>query len=115
MLEISGYDKDGEPADLSFNHYAFGCVSDWIYRTIGGIRPVAPGFSEILIQPEPDDSLTWAERSYCCTHGLICCSWRKEEDRFRLDVTIPCNTRAKIVMPDGSTHIVGSGKYFFEC
>lgn len=109
------YTEDGKPADLSFNHYAFGCVADWIYRTIGGIRPEAPGFSEILIKPEPDESLTWAERTYRCTHGRIVSKWKKEHGEFLLEVTIPCNTRAQIVMPDGSAYFVGSGSYHYAC
>lgn len=109
------YNENGEPADLSFNHYAFGCVSDWIYRTIGGIRTYAPGFSEILIQPEPDESLTWGERSYCCPHGEIRCRWEKSGERFTLTAVIPCNTRAAIILPDGSHREVGSGSYSFSC
>lgn len=109
------YTEDGKPADLSFNHYAFGCVADWIYRTIGGVRPKAPGFSEIQIKPEPDESLQWAEREYRCTHGKIVSSWKKENGEFILTVTIPCNTKAEIVMPDGSVYTVGSGTYYYTC
>ncbi len=30
----NGYDDDGNPGNLSFNHYAFGAVADWIFRTV---------------------------------------------------------------------------------
>lgn len=109
------YTEDGKPADLSFNHYAFGCVADWVYRTIGGVRPKASGFSEIQIRPEPDESLQWAERVYHCTHGKIVSSWKKAHGTFILDVTIPCNAKAEIVMPDGSVYTVGSGTYHYTC
>ena len=38
----------------SFNHYALGAVADWMHRTIGGIAPVAPGYS-----PGPDRPAAW--------------------------------------------------------
>lgn len=109
------YTPDGQPADLSFNHYAFGCVADWIYRTIGGIRAEAPGFSKVLIRPEPDESLLWAQRSYHCVHGEIRTHWEKKDGSFTLTVTIPCNSAARVILPDGSTHTVGSGTYTYTC
>ena len=27
----------------SFNHYAYGAVAAWLYRTVAGIAPGAPG------------------------------------------------------------------------
>ena len=37
----------------SFNHYALGAVADWMHRTIGGIAPLEPGYSKVLIAPQP--------------------------------------------------------------
>ncbi len=36
-----------EPHMLSFNHYAYGAVIDWVYRNVGGVAPDvdAPGLS----------------------------------------------------------------------
>ncbi|MDR0559931.1 MAG: hypothetical protein LBG92_07150, partial [Prevotellaceae bacterium] len=34
--------------------------------------------------------------------------------RFSLNVSVPANTEATIILPDGTTHKVGSGKYFFR-
>ncbi len=28
---------------LSFNHYTFGAVADWMHRVVGGLAPAAPG------------------------------------------------------------------------
>jgi len=35
----------------SFNHYAPGTIADWMYRTTGGISPLALGYSRILLAP----------------------------------------------------------------
>ncbi len=32
-----------------------------------------------------------------------------------LQVVIPCNTTATVVLPDGASHTIGSGKYHYEC
>ncbi|MGZ4612828.1 MAG: alpha-L-rhamnosidase-related protein [Kineosporiaceae bacterium] len=34
---------------LSFNHYAYGAVIDWVYRTVAGIAPdpAAPGYRHV--------------------------------------------------------------------
>ena len=40
----------------SFNHYAYGAVAEWLFATAAGIRPdpEAPGFSHLILAPEPD-------------------------------------------------------------
>src|SRR5205814_8222065 len=37
-----------DPAMNSFNHYAFGSVGEWMYRTAGGIDTDGPGFKKML-------------------------------------------------------------------
>ena len=44
----------------SFNHYALGAVADWMHRTIGGIAPLEPGYSRVLIAPRPGGGIGWA-------------------------------------------------------
>ena len=109
------YDQEGEPFNVSLNHYAFGCVDDWMFRNICGLDKDAPGFKHIVIEPKPDDSLAWAKRTFESTYGTIASSWRKETGYFYLNVEIPCNTTAVIKLPNGEIHEVGSGKYKFQC
>jgi alpha-L-rhamnosidase len=92
-----------------------GCVYDWIYRHIAGIRNAATGYGKILIKPEPDDTLAWTESSYESVYGEIYSRWTKGNGQFNLQVRISCNTSAVIEMPDGSKNEIGSGKYEFEC
>ena len=47
----------------SFNHYALGAVADWMHRTIGGIAPLEPGYSKVLIAPQPGGGIRWARSS----------------------------------------------------
>lgn len=106
-----GYDADGNPGNLSFNHYAFGCVADWIFRKVAGIDALEAGFKRILIAPELDGKLTRCKRKFVSAQGAIECEWSIADNQFRLRAVIPCNSTAKIILPDGQTHEVGSGEY----
>ena len=107
------YEPDGNPKKISFNHYAFGCVDDWIFRNICGITPTSAGFETIRIQPLPDKTLTYAERAYQSIHGIIYVKWQKSDGKFMLNCSIPCNATAEIILPSGKIYQVGSGSYNF--
>lgn len=108
-----GYDKNGNPGHLSFNHYSFGAIDDWMFRHIGGIDTDQAGFKHLIIHPHVDSAITSCSRSYETPYGKVSCEWEKT-DRFTMDVTIPCNVTAEVVLPDGSSETVGSGKYVFQ-
>src|SRR5262249_51369057 len=40
-----------DPGMNSFNHYAFGSVGEWLYRSAAGIDTDGPGFRRIIIRP----------------------------------------------------------------
>lgn len=113
-----GYDENGNPGTLSFNHYAFGAVADWMFRYIGGIQTEDAGYRKIVIAPKPDGRLTWAKRTFVNGQGQIVCDWkiesRGEDSVFCMHVEIPCNATATIQLPDGTTDHVGSGSYEYE-
>lgn len=113
-----GYDENGNPGNLSFNHYAFGCVADWMFRNIGGIDTDGAGFKHLVIAPKPDGKLTSARRSFETSQGTAVCDWtiqpREDGEVFMLYVSVPCNTTATVRLPDGTTHEIGSGNYSFE-
>jgi alpha-L-rhamnosidase len=83
----------------SFNHYAYGSVVEWLYTTVLGIDAVEPGFSRIVIKPEPGAPLTWARGHYDSVHGRIASEWRLDAGRLTMNVTIPPNTTAEIHVP----------------
>jgi alpha-L-rhamnosidase len=109
-----GYDQDDNPLKISYNHYAFGCVSDWIYRYINGVNKTEVGFKHIVIKPRPDKSLVWANFSFQSAYGEIVSEWKRENGKFILNVAIPCNTTATVFMPNGNCHEIGSGNYTFS-
>ena len=40
----------------SFNHYAYGCVCQWLWENVAGIAadPANPGFRHIVMKPMPE-------------------------------------------------------------
>jgi hypothetical protein len=80
--EIEG--SDGESGHmLSFNHYAYGAVIDWVYRHVAGISPDidAPGYRRVVLAPEPVRGVDWARASVETPYGPVVTSWRLDGDR----------------------------------
>ena len=84
----------------SFNHYAFGAVGDWMYRTIGGIslEPSAPAGKRVRIAPRPGGGLTRARASLETPYGKVSSSWRLSERDFVLQASVPPNTTGDVVL-----------------
>ena len=57
----------------SYNHYAFGCIGDWMSRNILGIRRLAPGYQRILIAPDFDLGLEHAQGKFESVYEAL---WR---------------------------------------
>jgi alpha-L-rhamnosidase len=116
------------PGMNSFNHYAYGAIGDWMYRTITGLQEAAPGYKKILIAPQPGGTLTHATAELQTPYGLAKSSWKLENGLIKMDMVVPHNTTAEIILPkaaevkstpsvsvtsDGKAS-VGSGIYHFE-
>jgi alpha-L-rhamnosidase len=99
------------PGMNSFNHYAFGAVGAWLYRTIAGIDLDSdrPGFEHVVIRPRPGGDLTWARATYRSIRGPIASAWRIENGAFHLDVTIPANTTATVHVPTADASAITEG------
>ncbi len=106
-----GFDRH----DGSLNHYSYGAVCEFLFGYVAGIRPMesAPGYQRFILQPVCGGTLTWAEGIYESLYGRIKSAWRLEGNIFRYTCEIPVNTKALVILPDGSRREIGSGKYEF--
>jgi len=115
-----GIKQDGsfQTADMnSFNHYAYGAIGDWMYKNIAGINPLAeqPGYKAILIAPRPGGQLNSASAELETVYGTVRSSWTLADGIFKLEVVVPANSRATVIMPNsGKKEEIGSGSYHFE-
>ncbi|KAA6345392.1 hypothetical protein EZS27_007039 [termite gut metagenome] len=98
----------------SWNHFMMGQIDEWFFQSLAGIVPETPGFKTFTVQPHPVGNLTWVRANHETLYGNIEVDWKRENGIFGLSVNIPVNTSANIVMPDGTKHMVGSGKHVFE-
>jgi alpha-L-rhamnosidase len=131
----NGIDENGDfgPVSMnSFNHYAYGSIAEWMYRYAAGINPVegAPGFKSARVAPLPNDQLAYARATLRTPYGALSSGWKYEGDLLTVEVEVPFNANAEIVLPyasgasvtengvpvEGTTFTRGSGvwKYAYK-
>ncbi|HAH63761.1 MAG TPA: alfa-L-rhamnosidase RamA [Treponema sp.] len=94
--KISGTDMN------SLNHYAYGSIVEWMYRTIAGLNPAesAPGFKKAVIKPMPDYRITKTDMVYDSAAGLYEIHWGLHKDgKFSLSVDVPFDAEAQLTLP----------------
>ncbi|WP_186755306.1 alpha-L-rhamnosidase [Echinicola salinicaeni] len=124
-----GQKPDGSfqtPGMNSFNHYAYGAIGDWMYRTLAGInsseKPGETGYKTIIIKPhwdnnilsekvrdkvqQPVDEVKAELETY---YGTIGSNWKKEGKQISVDLNIPANTTAKVYFPVDSPADISEG------
>ncbi|MCF7972222.1 MAG: glycoside hydrolase family 78 protein [Phycisphaerae bacterium] len=87
------------PGMNSFAHYSFGAVNEWMFKTIGGIDFMNPGYKKLQIRPQPGGKITWARVHYDSIRGRISSEWSLKEGVFTLKATVPPNTVGLIFVP----------------
>jgi alpha-L-rhamnosidase len=91
-----------DPAMNSHNHLMLiGDLNIWFHEYLAGIRtdPAQPGFKRFQIRPYPVGDLGWVEATHRSLYGEIASRWRREGDRFTLEVRIPPNTTVLVYVP----------------
>jgi alpha-L-rhamnosidase len=95
----------------SFNHYCYGSVGEWLFGDVAGIRPdpERPGFRRILMQPRFDARLGRVSARYGSHSGEIASAYDFAGHEVIWRVTLPANTSAAVVLPEGSVTRNGHG------
>lgn len=101
----------------SLNHIFFGDISHWFYKILAGIQidPKNPGYKHFYIKPEPVENLTWVKAEQQTPYGKIKSSWKIESGILSLEIFVPHNSSATVILPDGKKEKVTSGKHNFTC
>jgi alpha-L-rhamnosidase len=86
---------------LSQNHMIFGHLMEWFYNGLAGIRQQDndAGYRNFIIEPQIVEGIDWVDASYNSMCGKIQVRWKKEKETFILDVVIPANSRADVILP----------------
>jgi alpha-L-rhamnosidase len=106
----------GDVAMNSFNHYALGAVTGFLFRRIAGIAPAAPGFKQVAIRPVLDPRVMRGGGAFVSVLGEISTEWEQGEGgAFRLAVVIPPNAQARVHLPARPDQkVVGDGEPLVE-
>ncbi|MCR5207421.1 MAG: glycoside hydrolase family 78 protein [Eubacterium sp.] len=107
------YDENNHPLSHSMNHYSPGAVSAFLYDTVCGIR--INGENSFLLKPQPGGTLTFARAEYNSPFGKITSTWEKKDGKTVFSFEIPSNTTAQLILPNGETKQLLSGKHTITC
>ncbi len=98
------------PSMNSHDHIMFGSLGAWFYQALAGINlaPESAGYRHIRIEPQVDRDLTWASGTVQTVRGTVSSSWTHAPGMIALNVEIPVNSDAQVVIPseDEMTEIV---------
>lgn len=88
---------------LSFNHYAYGAVIDWVYRTVAGIAPVAerPGYREVRVAPRPTAAITEVSAHVRTALGVVAIEWHLSTGVLTIELRVPFGAEAVLDLPVG--------------
>lgn len=99
----------------SLNHYVYGSIGEWMVKKLLVINMVEAGYKKFRVEPKFIMGITCAEGKFESVYGTISSSWVFENGTITVDVYVPVNTTAEIILPEKSESIVvGSGKYHYE-
>ena len=87
----------------SFNHYAYGAVAEWLYRSVAGIGPDPehPGYGRVVFAPKPGGGLTRARASLLTPYGHTAIAWTAAVDALSVAIEIPPGADGLFVTPAG--------------
>lgn len=96
----------------SLDHYSKGAVCAWVMKTMCGIQPA--GENKFIIAPKIGGHFTSASGRYDSIYETVQVRWTKENDKIKYYVEIPCNTSARLQLPNQEEKKLEAGVYTFE-
>ena len=110
----NGYTKEkgfGPVIMNSFNHYAYGCVLEWLFAAAAGIRqePGGVGWKRFVLAPVPDRRIGSVDAAFVSPEGRIASSWKYVGDGWTWSFEVPAGTTATVTPPGGTPRIYGPG------
>lgn len=102
----------------SWNHFMMGQIEEWFYKSLAGItvdKNDYSGFQNLVIAPQVVGDLKFVEASYATRYGIIEVKWKRDNNIFTMDVSIPDNCSAEVYLPkEKNGKKIGSGHYSFK-
>jgi alpha-L-rhamnosidase len=103
--------EDGTVNATSLNHYAYGCVVDWMMRRLAGIVLTAPGYRTVRIEPDLDGPLDACSAHIDTPYGRLAVDWQRSGARAEVVVSVPVGVMGSFSAAAGWSHDGGSGPF----
>lgn len=89
------------PSMNSYNHYSYGAIGDWMYRSMVGLDTYEDGvgYKHIKVKPHIGGGFTNASATLQTYYGPLSSGWKVDNDKILMDVVIPANTMATVYVP----------------
>ena len=92
----------GEVRPTSLNHFAFGCVDEWLYGRLAGIAATSPGYRTVRIEPDLRAGIEWVEAAQTTPYGDVRVRWERDPadpELITVSLETPPNTTCDLVLP----------------
>ncbi|HEY9412010.1 MAG TPA: family 78 glycoside hydrolase catalytic domain [Jiangellaceae bacterium] len=99
----------------SLDHVGLGGpFAGWVWTTLVGVRPSAPGFRSFVVAPQPVDGVSRAASVTETVRGTVRAGWQRVGDRLVVDVEVPVGSSATVRLPGTDDVELGSGRHRTE-
>jgi hypothetical protein len=96
-ITLEAWDPQFKP-NLDWNHAWGAAPANIIPNKLMGIEPLEPAFARMQIKPQPA-SLTRASLDLPTIRGTVHADFTAAGGSFELNLTLPANTRARVLVP----------------
>ena len=85
----------------------------WLVERVLGVEPLQPGWARFQVAPRAFGALPGASLTLDTVRGRVEVAWRQKASSLTLDIRVPVNTVAELLLPLGRKYELGSGSYHF--
>lgn len=100
---------------ISYNHAMFAGVGTFMHQVLAGICMISKCYQHVRIEPHMSSNVRHVICKRNTVYGYYSVEWTRKDEHFQMEVTVPFNCIADVVLPDGSKVSVNCGKHHFEC
>lgn len=78
-------------ANRSRLHNCYNGIGSWFYQALGGIRPAAPGYREVIVSPQCPEGIDWVRVTKETPYGPLRVSWQRTPTGVDVTVSAPAS------------------------
>jgi len=84
----------------SLNHPMHSGFAAYFFESLGGIKSsiTAPGFKQFTVNPEFPSKITHTKVTVPTPYGIIKNEWKSEKGKLSINLQVPFNTNAKLIL-----------------